>query len=136
MVYRKHTHKLIDWNIRQHPDQQLVKESIIDSDYEKTNVWNIKPAHDQRHPAVFPLELAEKVIRYYSFKGDSVLDPFAGIGTVGKAATLLGRRFVLVDNEPKYVEVMKEESVKWMGPAAEEILCINCAPISCRNYLT
>ena len=136
MVYRKHTEKLIDWNIRKHSNQQLVKDSLIDDDYEKTNVWQIKPAHDRRHPAVFPLELAEKIVRYYSFKGDAVLDPFAGIGTVGKAAARLGRRFVLIDNEPQYVEVMREEAIMWLGPSAGEILCVNCDPISCRGLLT
>jgi hypothetical protein len=55
--------------------------SHIGDDYERTNVWQIKPAHDKRHPAIFPLELAEKVISYYSFKEDVVLDPFAGIST-------------------------------------------------------
>jgi DNA modification methylase len=75
LVYRRRTHKLIDWNIRGHPDQALVKASRIDDDYERTNVWRIKPAHDPRHPAVFPVELAEKVITYYSFKGDVVLVP-------------------------------------------------------------
>lgn len=39
---------------------------------------------------------AEKVISYYSFKGDVILDPFAGIGTVGEAAVKLERRFVLI----------------------------------------
>lgn len=136
MVYRKHTDKLIDWNIRSHHDQQFVKNSLIEDDYEKTNVWEIKPAHDRRHPAIFPLELAEKVIRYYSFEGDSVMDPFAGIGTVGKAAVQLGRRFVLVDNDPKYVEVIRGEAVKWLGTEANDILCLNCDPIDCGSLLT
>ena len=136
MVYRKHTDKLIDWNIRSHHDQQLVKDSLIEDDYEKTNVWEIKPAHDRRHPAIFPLELAEKVIRYYSFEGDSVMDPFAGIGTVGKASVQLGRRFVLVDTDPKYVEVIRDEAVKWLGTEANDILCLNCDPIDCARLLT
>ncbi|MDQ1300816.1 MAG: hypothetical protein QG637_736, partial [Chloroflexota bacterium] len=95
LVYRKQTSKLIDWNIRAHPDQELVETSRIGDDYERTNIWRITPAHDPRHPAIFPVELAEKVISYYSFKGDVVLDPFAGTGTVGKAASWLGRRFIL-----------------------------------------
>lgn len=115
LVYRKHTDKLIDWNIRAHPDKKLVAESKIGDGYERTNIWRIKPAHDPRHPAVFPLELAEKVIRYYSFKRDVVLDPFAGIGTVGKAAVTLGRRFVLIEQNPKYVSIIREEAKSWLG---------------------
>ena len=135
LVYRKHTDRLIDWNIRFHPDQQLVRASRIGDDYERTNVWRIKPAHDSRHPAIFPLELAEKVIRYYSFKDDVVLDPFAGIGTVGKAAVKLGRRFVLVEQEPSYVEVIREEVKSWLGQQAKEILVINCPPIEPEDTL-
>src|SRR5438876_4626094 len=70
MVYRKQTDKLIDWNIRSYPDQHLVKESRVDDGYEKTEIWKITPTYDKKHPAVFPLELAEKVVKYYSFKTD------------------------------------------------------------------
>jgi DNA modification methylase len=59
--------------------------------------------------------LAERVISYYSFKEDVVLDPFAGIGTVGKAASRLGRRFVLIEQDARYVAIMREEVKGWPG---------------------
>ena len=107
LVYRKRTDKLIDWNLRKHHDKRLIEESKILGEYEVTNVWEIHPAHSKIHPAVFPDELAAKVIKYYSFKDDLVLDPFAGTGTVGKVAYKLERRFLLIDNEPKYYKYMK-----------------------------
>jgi DNA modification methylase len=121
LVYRKHTSKLIDWNIRAHPDQEIVKASRIGDDYERTNVWRITPDSDKRHPAIFPLELVEKVISYYSFKNDVVLDPFAGIGTVGEAAIKLGRRFVLVDQDPEYVSVIREKLKDLLGANARNV---------------
>lgn len=135
LVYRKQTTKLIDWNIRAHPDQSLVEASRIGDDYEHTNIWRIKPAYDERHPAIFPLELAEKVISYYSFKGDVVLDPFAGTGTVGRAAVKLGRRFVLIEQNPHYVTVIREDLPKWLGKEAEQVLTVNCLPIDTQNML-
>lgn len=108
LVYRKKTDKLIDWLIRKHPDQEAVKASKIADGYEVTNVWKIPPAHCKEHPAVFPAELAEKVISYYSFKNDVVLDPFGGTGTTAKAAAMLGRRFVLFEMEPRYVKLIKK----------------------------
>ena len=135
LVYRKHTEKLIDWNIRTHPDPELVKESSIGDDYERTNIWKIKPAYDQRHPAIFPPELAEKVITYYSFKGDVVLDPFAGIGTVGKAAAKLKRKFILIEKESNYIEIIRSEAKDWLGKKAAEILTINCPPIEAGDIL-
>jgi len=135
LVYRKHTDKLIDWNIRAHPNKETVKASKVGDDYDRTNIWKITPSHDPRHPAIFPVELAEKVIKYYSFKGDVVLDPFAGIGTVGKAAAKLGRRFVLLEQNPKYVSIIREEAKSWLGKEAKQIHTINCAPIDADNML-
>jgi DNA modification methylase len=135
LVYRKHTDKLIDWNIRTHPDKKIVTESKVGDNYERTNIWRIKPAHDSRHPAVFPLELAEKVIRYYSFKRDVILDPFAGIGTVGKASVMLGRRFVLIEQNPKFISIIREEAKSWLGKDARHVLTLNCLPIEVDDIL-
>ena len=104
LVYRKQSDRLIDWFLRNHPDRALVERSKIVGDYEVTNVWQIPPAHSKVHPAVFPVVLAERVIRYYSFENDVVLDPFAGIGTVGTAALDLGRRFYLIERGRKYID--------------------------------
>lgn len=106
MVYRKKTDKLIDWNIRQY-SEKTVDESKIEDGYDTSNVWKINPKHDKVHPAVFPVSLCERVIMYYSFKGDLVFDPFAGRGTFGKAATNLDRYFFLTEKEPKYFKYMK-----------------------------
>jgi DNA modification methylase len=135
LVYRKRTTKLIDWNIRAHPNQQLVQDSRIDGEYERTNIWRIKPAHDKRHPAIFPVELAERVISYYSFKEDVVLDPFAGIGTVGEAAIKLGRRFVLIEQDAKYMSVIRERVKDWLGMDAKGVFTINCPPIGTEDRL-
>ena len=124
-MYRKATDKLIDWNIRKHPDQQAVEESKIDDGYDTTNLWKIHPANHPKHPAVFPLELAEKVIKYYSFKKDVVLDPFAGTGTVGKAAIKLGRRFVLFEQDAEYLKIIQEEIHEWLHNKVKEVNWIN-----------
>lgn len=107
LVYRKKTDRLIDWNIRKHPDQSAVASSKVGDGYETTNLWRINPSRSKFHPATFPLELAEKVIRYYSFENDVVLDPFAGSGTTAKAAVNLNRRFVMSELEETYVDHMK-----------------------------
>ncbi len=135
LVYRKATDRLIDWNIRNHHDPEAVERSRILGDYEATNVWRITPSHSKSHPAVFPLELAERVVKYYSFEGDVVLDPFAGIGTAGEAAATLGRRFVLAEMDPDYVDVLRGSIPRWLGKAASEVLCVNCEPIDTSGLL-
>ena len=107
MVYRKKTDKLIDWNLRQY-DDETVEASKVLGDYEKSNAWQINPATDKGHPAVFPTELASRVIQFYSFKGDLIFDPFGGSGTVGRVAMEHGRYFLLCEKESEYVEYVKK----------------------------
>jgi DNA modification methylase len=125
LVYRKQTDKLIDWHIRKHPNQELVQESKIDDGYQVTNLWKIHPRYNKNHPAVFPVELAKRVVEYYSFKNDVVLDPFAGSGTTGKGATELDRRFVLFENEEKYLNLIKKEINNWNLNDGEIVNWIN-----------
>lgn len=105
-VYRKHTDKLLDWNIRQY-DDATIKDSKVKDGFESTNVWQICSKADKIHSAVFPQELCKRVISYYSFKGDLVFDPFAGSGTVGRVAQMRGRKFFLTEIQENYFEYMK-----------------------------
>ena len=109
LVYRKKTDRLIDWNLRNHPDPAAVERSLILGEYDKTNVWDVTPSNHKAHPAVFPDELVSRVVRYYSFERDSVLDPFAGTGTVGRVAAAMGRRFVCIEKRADYYETMRQE---------------------------
>lgn len=106
MVYRKETDKLIDWNIRQY-GRKTIEISKVKDGYETSNVWKIQPKSDKVHSAVFPVDLCQRVIQYYSFRGDLLFDPFAGSGTSGRTAQTLGRFFFLTERERKYFEYMK-----------------------------
>lgn len=108
MVYRKKTDKLIDWNIQQY-SWEKIKKSKVTERYETTNIWRIDPTFDKIHSAVFPLELCNRVIKFYSFIGDLTFDPFAGSGTLGKAAINLDRYFFLTENQSKYITRIKAE---------------------------
>jgi DNA modification methylase len=108
MVYRKKTDKLIDWNIQQYGFEKLNRSKVVEK-YETTNVWRIDPTFDKIHSAVFPLELCNRVIKYYSYVEDLVFDPFAGSGTLGRAAINLNRFYFLTEMEAKYIDRIKEE---------------------------
>lgn len=67
--------------------------------------WSIAPERRMRehgHPAMFPEELAKRVMLLFSFHGDVVLDPFNGVGTTTAVAQQNGRRFLGVDIAPEY----------------------------------
>jgi site-specific DNA-methyltransferase (adenine-specific) len=59
------------------------------------------------HPAPYPVELAERLIRLFSFAGDTVLDPFAGTGSTSRAAIISGRNSIANEIEPAYVEIAR-----------------------------
>ena len=78
-------------------------------------IWNITGASTKRHPAPFPLELATRLVRMFSFTGDTVLDPFCGSGTTMVAALRTGRDSIGVEIDPKYCRMsaryLKAETV-------------------------
>ena len=62
----------------------------------------------QGHPAPFPVELAERLIKMFSFAGDTVLDPFAGTGSTSQAAIISGRNSIANEIEAAYVEIARQ----------------------------
>ena len=60
------------------------------------------------HPAPFPEELIYRLIKFYSYRGNVVLDPFGGIGTVATVAHRTGRQYVHVDLSEKYSAIAAE----------------------------
>lgn len=68
-------------------------------------IWNIPGASTKQHPAPFPLELAIRLVRMFSFAGDTVLDPFCGTGTTMIAALRTGRNSIGVEIEPEYCRI-------------------------------
>ncbi|CUU01725.1 site-specific DNA-methyltransferase (adenine-specific) [Armatimonadetes bacterium GBS] len=85
-----------------------------------TDVWwhTIVPTNSKErvgYPTQKPLGILRRILRASSRPGDLVLDFFAGSGTTGVAALELGRRFILVDNNPEAIEVMKRRFHGWDG---------------------
>jgi len=72
------------------------------------------------HPAPYPIGLADRLIRMFSFAGDTVLDPFAGTGTTALAALSAGRNSISVEIEPKYVAIAHDRlrEASWLRPQA------------------
>ncbi|MEZ5648757.1 MAG: site-specific DNA-methyltransferase [Alphaproteobacteria bacterium] len=60
------------------------------------------------HPAPYPSTLAERLIRMFSFAGDTVLDPFSGAGSTAIGAIAAGRNSINVEIEPPYIAIAKE----------------------------
>lgn len=109
MVYRKGQDVLIDTLIHDHPQQELVEQSRIPDGYEKTNIWNIHADPEEKYSARFPRGLAERVVQYYSFMNDVVLDPFAGIGITARTAAEQKRRFCMIEKNAEIADYMMDD---------------------------
>ena len=70
-------------------------------------IWTIPGASTRQHPAPYPRKLASRLIRMFSFVGDTVLDPFLGTGTTSVAAARAGRNSVGVEVDREYVKLAR-----------------------------
>lgn len=90
--------------------------SVIGSDsYQQwfRQVWTDVPgASTRHHPAPYPAELAERLIRMFSFVGDTVLDPFLGTGTTTAAAARWGRNSIGNEIDPEYMDLARTRIAK------------------------
>jgi site-specific DNA-methyltransferase (adenine-specific) len=109
------------------PEQRRL--SMIDKrDYEQwfRQFWTITGASTKDHPAPFPLELAHRLVRMFSFVGDTVLDPFCGTGTTMLAAMKTGRNSIGVEADPTYCDMarrrLENEGLPLFGKTGLEVL--------------
>lgn len=90
--------------------QQEKLSHITTDDYAKwfSPVWTDITGQLRRdHPAPFPIEIPLRLIRMFSFAGDTVVDPFAGTGTTALAAIECGRNSISVEIEPAYLALIR-----------------------------
>ncbi len=78
------------------------------------SIWADLPGASTRegHPAPYPVELADRLIRLFSFAGDTVLDPFAGTGSTSQAAIMAGRNSIANEIEAAYAEIARQRIMK------------------------
>ncbi len=80
------------------------------------------------HPAPYPVQLAERLIKLFSFAGDTVLDPFAGTGTTAVAALESGRQSISVEIEPRYLDLARSRlreavaQLRYTGAASARLI--------------
>lgn len=83
--------------------------SVISAENHKVwfqQIWTgVTGASTRQHPAPYPMELAERLVRMFSFAGDTVLDPFMGTGTTTLAAARWGRNSIGVEVDPEYFDL-------------------------------
>lgn len=96
-----------------HPTPEQRRRSLISRhEYARwfRQIWDdVSGQVRDHHPAPYPLELAYRLIRMFSFVGDTVLDPFLGTGTTTLAAIQAGRNSIGIEIEPGYVKLIERK---------------------------
>lgn len=110
LIFQKPMKGLIDKILKSY-DQEKKEKSYIEDGYERSNVWYINPCTNSKHLAPFPLEIPYKLIKYYSYIDDIILDPFMGSGTTAIASILLKRNYIGFEIHEEYVK-MANENIK------------------------
>jgi hypothetical protein len=88
-----------------------IKTMILENGRNKRTVWTIATQpYAEAHFATFPEEIPKLCILAGSKPGDTILDPFAGSGTTGQVALELGRRAILIELNPAYVELAHDRT--------------------------
>ena len=91
------------------------KQSVLtDEEWQRyfSSHWTFGGARQDRHIAVFPEELPKRLIKMYSFVGDTVLDPFIGSGTTALAARNLGRNSIGYEINSNFLDYYREKVTK------------------------
>lgn len=73
-----------------------------------TSVWNVANVTHDEHPAMYPAEIPKRLIKLFSFDGETVLDPFCGVSTTGLACAQSNRKYIGVDINDEYIQISQD----------------------------
>jgi DNA modification methylase len=97
LVFKKPSPHLIDKHLKNH--------SLVIDDYEKTNIWTINPETKSQHTAPYPVEIPKRLIKFYSYQNEKVLDMFSGSATTGIACLETKRQYVGIEKDKIYYDL-------------------------------
>ena len=113
--YLKYTWEYIEYFYKNSPKHPGNKENIdiVGDEFKKwtTAKWAIAPERRQAeigHPAMFPEELVERILKLFTFKGDVVYDPFVGAGTTCVVCEKMERKYIGTDISENYCDISRK----------------------------
>ena len=109
---------------RQPTEEQREASKLTKEEHQEwfQQVWGgLTGESTKHHPAPFPEELAYRLVRMFSFEGDTVLDPFMGTGSTLLAAARCGRNSIGVEVEPVYVKMSKQRLETELGSLFDDL---------------
>ncbi len=90
------------------------------------SIWQITPETDNCHPAPYPEELVERLIKLYSFLGETIYDPFVGSGTTSYVSKKFGRSSIGCDINPDYIKMSQSRLARLDGSIEQNVKPMTC----------
>jgi len=103
LIVQKTTTKLNDEIIKNKDTTQRIL-----GNFDRGEIFRFNPETKSKHPAPFPIDIPNIVLKYYTWANDVVLDPFMGSGTTGVVCKSLGRKFIGIEQNANYFEMAKK----------------------------
>ncbi len=95
-------HEFIIYAVKGKPKLNFIKKNVPD-------IFRVKRVSGKyKHPTQKPVDIIKPFIEYSSLPNDIVLDAFAGSGSTALACVELGRNYIVIEQDPKYVDIIKE----------------------------
>ena len=96
--------------VKGHQSRNREEHTVVKNKKLKKNLWTYtvgteKERSVNKHPAIFPENLAKDHVISWSNVGDTVFDPFLGSGTTGKVALVCSRNFIGIERDDKYFDI-------------------------------
>ena len=107
LIFKKPAPFLIDKTVRS-CSPEILEKSLVPDGYERSNVWQFNPETTSKHLAPYPQQLSDKIVQYYSFVNDLVLDPFIGSGTTAISCLDYDRRYIGIEIHEEYVKMAND----------------------------
>jgi DNA modification methylase len=128
-VFKKPSGALIDKIVRSYGSLDAENSKVV-GEYERSNVWKINPKTNSKHPAPYPIELTDKLVQYYSFVGDTVIDPFFGSGTTGLSCKKLNRKCIGFEIHSEYIDMFRKSIDKVTQQQMKSVLTLDRSEFS------
>jgi DNA modification methylase len=128
-VFKKPSGALIDKIVRSYGSLDAENSKVV-GEYERSNVWKINPKTNSKHPAPYPIELTDKLVQYYSFVGDTVVDPFFGSGTTGLSCKKLNRKCIGFEIHSEYIDMFRKSIDKVTQQQMKSVLTLDRSEFS------
>ena len=120
--YLKYTWEFVEYFYKGNPKHEGNKDNIdiTGDEFKKwtTAKWSIAPENRMKefgHPAMFPEELVERILKLFTYKNDIVFDPFSGVGTTCYVCENFDRRYVGSDISEEYCRIANKRLEKLKG---------------------